>query len=114
MRSGQKSVLKRNLQVEVSLRTSNHDDKVDVVIIDGGALLWAVHWPSKGLVKDFVEAFLQTLVRYLQRQHVHLVFDRYHDFSVKSAIRATRTKFGSRKIGINMKTPLPSQQVTVC
>lgn len=49
-----KSVLKNQLQVEVSLRKAS---STDVTIIDGSALLWAIHWPAGGTVKDYVRNF---------------------------------------------------------
>ena len=51
-----KSVLKRKLQVEQSSRTLQQPE---VVIIDGCAILWIIHWPSQGTVQDFVNGFLQ-------------------------------------------------------
>ena len=39
-----KSVLKRKLQVEQSSRTLQQPD---VVILDGCAILWIIHWPSQ-------------------------------------------------------------------
>ena len=45
-----KSVLKRNLQVEMSNRKLHPD----ATVIDGSALLWTINWPSEGTVNDFV------------------------------------------------------------
>ena len=47
-----KYVLKEQLQVEVSAR---HASNTDAAIIDGSALLWVVHWPTGGTVKEFVK-----------------------------------------------------------
>ena len=45
-----KSSLERQLQVEVSARTSNNRA---VTIIDGSALLWVSPWSADGTVKDY-------------------------------------------------------------
>ena len=42
MRTQPKAKLKSKLQVEVSTR---HANAPDVIIIDGCAMLWSVHWP---------------------------------------------------------------------
>lgn len=49
-----KSVLKNKLQVTQSARVSV---KPDVIIIDGCAILWCIHWPSNATVQDFVDNF---------------------------------------------------------
>lgn len=46
-----KSMLKKLLQVEVSGRTACG---ADVMVIDGSALLWTIHWPADGTVADFI------------------------------------------------------------
>ena len=51
-----KSDLKKKLQVGISSRIV---DKVDATIIDGCALLWSVHWPEKGTVKNYVDNFCE-------------------------------------------------------
>ena len=33
-------------------------EKVDATVIDGCTLLWTVHWPEKGTVKDYADNFL--------------------------------------------------------
>jgi len=48
MRSQTKATLKTKLQVEVSTR---HTNSPDVIIIDGCAMFWTVHWPANGTVE---------------------------------------------------------------
>jgi len=56
-----KSVLKRNLQVQMSNRTLHPD----ATVIDGSALLWTINWPSEGTVnvvtnvKNWVKKYLE-------------------------------------------------------
>ena len=52
-----KSTLKKKLKVEVSTRT--HD--ADVMVLDGCAVLYNIHWPKDACVKDFVDAFIEYL-----------------------------------------------------
>ena len=50
-----KSTLKKKLKVEVSTRTYD----ADVMILDGCAVLYHIHWPKDARVKDFVDAFIE-------------------------------------------------------
>ena len=49
-----KSALKKSLQVEISSRLA---PQPDVIIVDGCAILWVVHWPNRGTVLEFVRNF---------------------------------------------------------
>ena len=49
-----KSTLQKKLKVEVSTRTH-----ADVIILDGFAVLYHIHWPKDALVKDFVNGFVE-------------------------------------------------------
>ena len=44
-----KSDLKKDLKVEISSRLQPN---AEAVIIDGGAMFWAIHWPTNGAVND--------------------------------------------------------------
>ena len=44
-----KSILKNKLKIEQSARATGQPD---AIVIDGCAILWVVHWPSKGSVQD--------------------------------------------------------------
>ena len=50
-----KSQLKRLLAIEVPSRNSI---RPKLIVLDGCAILWVVHWPSKGKVIDFIKNFL--------------------------------------------------------
>ena len=47
-----KSILKNKLQVEQSARATGQPD---AIVIDGCAILWDVHWSSKGSVQDLLQ-----------------------------------------------------------
>ena len=79
-----KSILKNNLQVEISTRL---DPQPEVTIFDGSAILWVIHWPNSGIVQDFVDNFTSYIMAKVDKSDVYLVFDRYHDFSIKSGTR---------------------------
>ena len=51
-----KSILKNKLQVEQLARATGQPD---AIVIDGCAMLWVVHWPSKGSVQDLVTIFVK-------------------------------------------------------
>jgi hypothetical protein len=63
-----KSVLKKQLHVDVSARHVTNS----VTVIDGSALLWVVHWPAGGTVKDFVNNFRGHIERLLNKGDVYL------------------------------------------
>ena len=103
-----KSTLKRMLQVEVSRRNAGI---ADVIVIDGSALLWTIHWPTDGTVGDFVANFKRRIASYLTDSDVYLIFDRYYEYSIKSVTRDGRKTGVSRKHHLLRTTALPSQKV---
>lgn len=54
MRATSKSVLKRKLHQHQSNRNTRDPD---VIIIDGCAILWSIHWPKNATVQDYIDAF---------------------------------------------------------
>ncbi|KAG0711417.1 hypothetical protein GWK47_020644 [Chionoecetes opilio] len=112
MRTGKaKAQLKNQLQVEMSSR--NVLPKVKCRVLDGSAVLWAIHWPANGTVRDFVVNFKQYIQQKLTSSDVYLVFDRYQDFSTKSTTRCNRTTEASRVHRLALDTPLPHQKVVL-
>ena len=106
-----KSALKRALQVEVSSRLALQPD---ATIIDGCAILWVFHWPNRGNVQDFVHNFASFIFAKVDMCDVYLVFDRYNEFSIKSATRLARSgQQASRRHKLSLQTPLPSQMVVL-
>jgi hypothetical protein len=89
-----KTPLKGQLQVEVSSRIST-TGIVDFVI-DGSALLRVVPWPADGTVVDNTDNMKQILANKLILGDVHLVFDRYYEYSTKGETRSDRVNGASR------------------
>ena len=85
--SKDKAKLKKALQVVSPNRIYCN---VDAVVIDGSALLWTVHWPTKGTVEDLAKAVLNNVSKFLQQSDVYLVFDGYFDYSIKGCTRVER------------------------
>ena len=105
-----KSILKKQLQVEVPARNA---PPTEATVIDGSALLWVVHWPPGGAVKDFVSNFRGHIERLLQKGDVYLIFDRYEDYSTKGVTRGARVADASRIHQLNLNTALPPQKVVL-
>ncbi len=105
-----KSTLKRQLQVEVSARKTGD---IDVTVIDGSAMLWTVHWPTSGKVRDFYDKFKKKIEELLKIGDVYLIFDRYLEYSTKSATRKTRGAEASRVFQLKSWTPLPAMKVVL-
>ena len=105
-----KSKLKRSLQIEVSRR--NVGD-ADATVIHGSALLWTVHWPADGSVADFIVNVKKRIASYLTNSDVYLIFDRYHEYSIKSNTRDGRDTGITRKHHLLWTTKLLAQKVVL-
>ena len=104
-----KSSLKHKLKVTMSARLTQD---CDVVIMDGCAIMWTVHWPHNGSVKDFVDNFCNFVIQRISNAHVYLVFDRYYDFSIKSSTRMQRSgQYCTRRHHLSINSLLPAQKV---
>jgi len=111
MRSQAKASLKKKLQIEVSSRLASSPG---VVIIDGCAFLWTVHWPANGTVEDYLKNFLKSLMFHLRNSDVYLIFDRYNHNSTKNMTRSSRAGTNvSRKHQLSLQTQLPTQKVVL-
>lgn len=106
-----KSQLKRQLQVDVSSRKTLED--VKCVVLDGPAVPWVIPWPSNGTVYDFVTNVKKYISKKLEKTDMYLVFNRYKDFSTKSAARSDRETEASRVHQLSLNTPFPPQKVVV-
>ena len=102
------SKLKRSLQIEVSLRNAGD---ADATVIDGSALLWTVHWPADGSVADFIVNVKKRIASYLTNSDIYFIFDRYHEYSIKSTKRDGRETGITRKHHLLRTTKLPAQKV---
>ena len=77
-------------------------------------MLWSVHWPECGTVEDFIKNFMGSLVFYLRKCSIYLIFDRYPPESIMSVTTSNRAgKNASRKHLLNLHTPLPSQKIVL-
>ncbi|KAK3106543.1 hypothetical protein FSP39_022295 [Pinctada imbricata] len=105
-----KSALKRKLQIIQSTRKSG---TADVIIIDGCAVLWSIHWPSSGTVQDFVYSFWSYISQKLNTSDVYLIFDRYRQYSIKDSARISRKASSGQAHKLCLNTPLPAQSVVL-
>ena len=100
-----KSDLMKKLKVEESSRCI----KQEATVIDGGGLLYQVHWPSNGLVKDLVDTIEKYVRDIMVKSDVHLIFDRYKAGSIKSDTRKARVgvfqRFVQKKFTFNLHIP---------
>ena len=106
-----KFVLKRKLQVELSARVITNPEMANM---DGCVVLWVIARPSRGTVQDFVDGFLKYILGKLKECTVHLVFDRYIDYSTKSKTRSFRAGQKIRRCHtLTLSTPFHPQQVVL-
>ena len=106
-----KAVLKNKLSNEVSARLYMVPESI---VMDGCALMWILQWPSRGgTIADIVKHMTEYVVQKLNSSHVYLVFDRYYDFSMKSAARAEREISACRVHKLTRQTPLPPRNVVL-
>ena len=108
--STSKSGLKNTLQVVTSRRTQI---SANAIVIDGCALLWTVHWPPVGTVKDVASSVWSQVLKYLQCSNVYLIFDRYYEFSPKGVTRKERAHNIQHQHQFDINTPLPKQDVAL-
>ena len=89
--------------------------KADILIVDASAQLWVTAWPGKGgLVSDLINTFRQFIARQLDlKQDVYIVFDRYHQDSIKGHTRIVRASGVTRRFHLQLATELPSQKVVL-
>ena len=105
-----KSTLKNKLKVEITGRSA---PKANIVIIDGSAVLWVIHWPTQGTVKDFIDNVVSYVTTKMKEADVYLIFDRYETYSTKGVTRTARGKEASRHHQLSLSTQLPSQKVVL-
>jgi hypothetical protein len=69
MRTSEKSVLKNKLH-------STLKKNYKAIFIDGGAMLWAVAWPTGKTVEDFISNFMKRLqALYQHSSAIYVIFD---------------------------------------
>ena len=106
-----KSSLKKKLRVTVS---SCQSQDSEVTIFDGCALLWCVHWPCKGTLQEYIDNFRAYVFGRSVNGDVYVVFDRYFEYSVKSATRSRRSsEYASRHHRLSLSSPLLPQKVVL-
>ena len=75
-----------------------------------------MHWPSKGVFKDYVDGFVNYVLSKLTiASNVFVIFDRYKEKSIKGNTRASRASglHQPKKHVIALTTPLPSRDVVL-
>ncbi len=106
-----KSLLKNKLQVE---QLACATGQPDAIAMDGCAILWVVHWPSKGSIQDLVTNVVKHITSKLKSStRVHIIFDRYCEYSIKSGTRCSRKAPDSREHQLCLSSPLPPQDVAL-
>lgn len=98
------------LKVEITGRSA---PKANIVIIDGSAVLWVIHWPTQGTVKDFIDNVVSYVTTKMKEADVYLMFDRCKTYSTKGVTRTARGKEASRHHQLSLSTQLPSQKVVL-
>ena len=107
-----KATLKNALKVEIALRTQPRS--IDVVVLDGCAILWVIPWPPSGsVVQDYLDNVRKYLHKRLMQADVFLIFDRYLQSSTKDAARSSRENKSSRVYSLTNTTRLPAQSVVL-
>ena len=102
--------LKKSLAVETSVRVWGQPT---VIVVDVSAVLWTLPWPQQGTVQILINTFKIRVASKLNNSDVHLVLDRYFDYSTKSSARVARAskKTPTRVDKLSEKSPLPSRDV---
>ena len=104
-----KAALKNKLKIEVS----KINFTIDVIIVDGCAALYHIHWPKYAKVGDFVDSFVLYTSELFQYAAVYLIFDRYRDYSIKGNGRLKRLGQHLCSHVLTLDSPLPSKEMTL-
>ena len=83
------------------------------IVIDGSALLWAVHWPLTGTVEDLANGVLTIILNHFEKSDVYLIFDRYYDYNPKGTTRLVSAHNMQHHHHFEISTPLPKQNVAL-
>ena len=105
-----KACLKNSLAVETPVQVWGQPS---VIVVDVSAVLWTLPWPPQGTVQTLFNTFKIWVANKLNNSDVHLVLDRYFDYSTKSSTMVARAskKPPTRVHKLSEKTPLPSRDV---
>ena len=105
-----KAVLMNSMKVEISTGGIT----LDTVLVDGGGMLHAaVYWPKEGYVIDLAKGIEQYVGKMLCGSDVCIIFDRYHEKSIKSDTRLERVGAFRRSHQLANQTGLPPKDVYV-
>ena len=77
--------------------------------------MWTLEWPKEGLVDNLMKEVVKYVLGELDESDVHLIFDRYHEYSTKSSARLScKGKVGYvRMDSISETTPLPPREAVL-
>jgi hypothetical protein len=98
-----KLILKRQLQVETSVR---HVAQNSSLVIDVSAMLLVIPWPTSGKVRDYANSTVTWVLSKVKESDIYVIFDRYMEYSIKDHTRNTRQKVGSRQHQLTLTMPL--------
>ena len=87
--------------------------KPELVVLDGCAILLVVNWPTNGLLSDYIANYYDFVFLKLRSHDITVVFDRYHDFSIKSSTKTGRGKFSARTHFVTPSSPLARKSLTL-
>ena len=107
--STSKSILKKDMKIEISSRVAH--EEIKVTVIDGCALLWIPSWPAIGNVQTYIDAFKYKIAEKLSKCDVYLVFDRYNKFNTKDSTRLVRGIGRVYQLAPSM--PIPAQKAVL-
>ena len=105
LRKGDKAVLVKSLGVLVKTESAP-----DVVLVDGGQILYHVVWPVSGTTGDLAASFGAKLAHYPPASQKIILFDKY-DQEAPSAKDHERIRRGKAKeVRLTANTPLPCRE----
>ena len=106
LRNGDKVMLVKSLSISVTTPYAP-----DVVLVDGGQLLYHVVWPVSETTGDLAASFGTRLAHYPPVSKKIVLFDRY-DQEAYSAKDHARTRRGrAKEVRLTPNTPLPCREV---
>ena len=97
---------------KLKAEVSSPNIESDAVLINGELMLYKLHWPTDGLVKNLVDGAEKYIRKIIPKSNVFLIFDRYMPGSSKSYTRDTRVgAFSCSLYQLSLNRELPQKNM---
>ena len=79
-------------------------------VIDGSAIFWVIEWTTNSTIETIAVQMYEKVIEILFHEDVHLVFDRYRKYSIKSSTRSQRENYIGYRHKLTLQTVIPGKE----